>query len=247
MDPISELNEFCQRNRCGPPKYTHTRAGGPDHLPLWTCTIDLCGEQFASQPNASKAEAKREAAALWNDAHRPLVRYAAPKYTQAPCPTTLPLPEAPAAPAPDAQAQHHVAELDLDDCDFADHVILVDAENVQGNGLEAIADARFPVRAYCAEKWPALDVMQRRFGQFDWRVAKSGHKDAADVLMIVDTVLLLTQRKYVVMIGGDGIHKTTSAELKWHPLLGSAATSFLKHLVRVPPVGLRRALAQPRF
>lgn len=240
MDPVSKINEFAQRNRCAAPTYSFDKPMGPDHLPMWTCTINMNGEGHTSQPDLSKVLAKKQAAQLWVDANIPDAKYAAPRYMQAPCASTLPIPAAMVStdcPPPTPQSPPSGSGDAADDANTAANVVVfVDMENVQQHDPVAVAArAGFRVDAYCAEKWPSLDVMRQRYPLFEWHVSTSGLNDAADVLLIIDLMLeLMHTNRTCVVIGGDGIHKTTVTELALHPELKKAAERIQYH-VRPPP------------
>jgi len=232
MDPVSKINEFAQRNRCAAPTYSFDKPMGPDHLPMWTCTINMCGEGHASQPNLSKVLAKREAAQLWVDANIPDAKYAASRYMQAPCASTLPIPAAmvttdcpPLPQSPPQSPPSGFGDAAADISTDAKVVVFVDMENVQQHdAVDVAARAGIRVHAYCAEKWPSLNVMRQRYPLFEWHVSTSGLKDAADVLLIIDLMVeLMSTNRACVVIGGDGIHKATITELAFHPQLKKKA------------------------
>lgn len=61
-DPVAALQEYTQHWKLPLPEYTFSRAGGPDHAPLFTCTCTLRHKNHTSKALANKKEAKKEAA-----------------------------------------------------------------------------------------------------------------------------------------------------------------------------------------
>jgi len=61
---VAVLQEYAQAGKQDLPEYTYTRAGGPDHMPLFTCTCTYQGVPLTSLPDGNKKAAKKEAAGL---------------------------------------------------------------------------------------------------------------------------------------------------------------------------------------
>ncbi|MHA1381335.1 MAG: putative dsRNA-binding protein, partial [Candidatus Helarchaeota archaeon] len=61
-NPVTPLQEICQK-RCGrPPRYVYTRVSGGPHDPVFRAEVYVNGEKVVEAEGRSKREAKRKAA-----------------------------------------------------------------------------------------------------------------------------------------------------------------------------------------
>lgn len=63
-NPVSQLQELCQKDKNPLPEYNFDRKGGPDHAPLFICTCQALGVAVTSAPFTDKKAAKKQAADL---------------------------------------------------------------------------------------------------------------------------------------------------------------------------------------
>lgn len=63
-DPVAALQEYSQKFKLPMPDYGATRAGGPDHAPMFTCSCTFKGLVKSSKAMANKKDAKKEAARM---------------------------------------------------------------------------------------------------------------------------------------------------------------------------------------
>jgi len=130
MNPVSLLNETCQRVAAPPPVYAPARTGGEDHTPIFTCEVTALNKKVKSGPKRSKKDAKEDAARKW-----------------------LQLSEDD-TPPPRAEASHGTVHLDVENCPGELERLLDMKRRGQIKTLRVYAAAAWPglkqVREKCA-------------------------------------------------------------------------------------------------